>query len=126
MKKRPVFNWADDNTKFMAYELEPNEIFSEEYAYYKLDVSNLNFEKIDARRMMFDRDKIQEFLNSNNIRISVEDYITLLNLQDYIHMMWPEHAKNRRYRKEIFKISRRGKDNPMWLSEAFNKYKIDF
>ena len=124
MKKKPVFNWACPDKKFIAYDLEPNEIFSEEYAYYKLDVSNFDFDKIDARRALFDKAKMQQFLDDYRIKIRAEDYITLFNLQSYMHMMWPEHSKNRPYRKEIFKISHRGKDNPMWLSEAFNKYKI--
>ena len=124
MKKRPVFNWACPDKKFMVWDLQPNEVFSEEYTYYKLDVSNLGFDKIDARMALFDKEKIQKFLDSNKIKIPVEDYITLFNLQSYIHMMWPEHAKNRPYREEIFKISHYDKDNPMCLSESFNKHKV--
>ncbi len=124
MKKKPVFNWACPDKKFIAYDLEPNEIFSEEYAYYKLDVSNFDFDKIDARRALFDKTKIQQFLDDYKIKISVEDYIILFNLQSYMHMMWPDYSKNRPHRREIFQESHRGKDNPMWLSETFNKYKI--
>ena len=124
MKKKPVFNWACPDKKFIAYDLEPNEIFSEEYAYYKLDVSNFDFDKIDARRALFDKAKIQQFLDDYKIKIRAEDYITLFNLQSYMHMMWPDHAENRPHRREAFQISHRGKDNPMWLSEAFNKHKI--
>ena len=121
MKKRTVFRDAAPDKKFMVWELEPNEIFSEEYAYYKLDVGNLNFDTIDARRALFNKTVLQRFLDENKIRISVDDFITIFNLQSYIHMFWPEHAKDRPHREDVFKNSRRGKDNPMWLSDAFNK-----
>jgi hypothetical protein len=121
MKKKNIFKWADPTKKFICYDLEPNEVFSEEYAYYKLDVSNLNFDKIDARRALFNKEVLQRFLDENKIKINVDDFITIFNLQSYIHMFWPDHAKDRPHREEIFKNSHRGKDNPMWLSDAFNK-----
>ena len=64
--------------------------------------------------------KIEE-LRKERLKINVDEYITLLNLQDYIHMKWPNHAKKRPFREEVFKANHRGKDNPMWLSDAFNK-----
>ena len=121
MKKKNIFKWANPDKKFMVYDLEPNEIFSEEYAYYALDVSNFNFEKIDARRVLFDKTVIKRFLDENKIRINVDDFITIFNLQSYIHMMWPDHAKSRPYREEIFAQNHRGKNNPMLLSDAFKK-----
>lgn len=121
MKKRPVFNWADPDRKFMAWDLEPNEIFSEEYAYYKLDVSNFDFDKIDARKKLFDSDHIRKFLDSHKINVGVDEFINLMNLQSYMYMMWPEHAKNRPFREDVFKISHCNKNNPMLLSEAFRK-----
>ena len=121
MKKTPVFNWANPDKKFMVWDLEPNQIFSEEYAHYKLDFENFNFKKIDERKKLFDSRQIKKFLDSHKINIDVDEFITLMNLQSYIYMMWPEHAKNRPFREDIFKISRYGKDNPMLLSEAFNK-----
>lgn len=121
MKKNPVFRWADPDKKFMVWDLEPNEVFSEEYAYYKLDMENFNFQQIDERRKLFVRENLQNFLDSCNIKISVDEFITLFNLQSYIHMMWPEHGKRRPYREDVFKACRRGKDNPMWLSDAFNR-----
>ena len=121
MKKNPVFRWADPDKKFMVWDLEPNEVFSEEYAYYKLDMENFNFQQIDERRKLFVRENIKKFLDSCGIKISADEFITLFNLQSYIHMMWPEHGKRRPYREEVFKACRRGKDNPMWLSDAFNR-----
>ena len=119
MKKRLVFKWADAENKYMIWDLEPNEIVGSDYGYYKLDSYNFNFAKIDERRKMIDSVKMQKFLDSAGIKIPVEDFITLLNFQDYIHMMWPDHAKNRTNRYDVFKSKHRGKDNPMWLSDAF-------
>ena len=120
MKKKPVFNWANPDKKFVAYELEPNEIFSENGICYKLDFENFNFSKIDEREKLFEKD-IKRFLDAYGINISVDKYLDLYNLQSYIEMVWPEHDKNRSHKKEIFKSSRCSKDNPMLLSEAFDK-----
>lgn len=122
MKKKPVFNWANPSDKYMAWELEPNEVLGADYGYYKLDFENFDFNKIDERAKLFDRDKMQRFLDAYKINIGVEEMIILFNLQSYIHVKWPEHAVNRSDMYEIFKASRcGGKDNPMLLSEAFNK-----
>lgn len=121
MKKRPVFQWADPDKKFMVADLIPNEVFSAEYTHYKLDAENFNFNKIDERRKLFDREKIQKFLDAKNIKIGVDDFIAIYNFQDYMQMMWPEHAKNRPFREDVLRISRCNKDNPMLLSETFRR-----
>lgn len=105
----------------MVADLMPNEVFSEEYAYYKLDVENFDFAKIDARRKLFNRDGIKKFLDAKNIKMDVDEFIAIYNLQDYIQMMWPEHAKNRPFREDIFRETHHHKDNPMLLSEAFRR-----
>lgn len=122
MKKKPVFNWANPSDKYMAWKLEPNEVLGAAYGYYKLDFENFDFNKIDERAKLSDRAKMQCFLDAYKINIGIDGMIILFNLQDYIHMKWPDHAVNRPDMYEIFRASRcGGKDNPMLLSEAFNK-----
>jgi len=120
MKKKPVFCWADPDNEFMAWELQPNEIISDDDAYYKLDFENFDFKQLDeCGQSLFQRDKIKQFLDSYHIKMNVEDYITLRNFQHYMHTVWHNYDANVPYRKEIFKLKHRGKDNPMLLSDAF-------
>lgn len=116
-KKRSVFRGADPKNKFIAGEFEQAEVFPVDGGYYNLNVSWLDFEKIDKRRALFNRPVIQKFLDSYNLNIDVDDFINLLNLQSYIYMMWPDCGKNLQDRKDI--LRRHGKDNPMYLGDAF-------
>lgn len=130
MKIENLFDFDNETNKeesdtlcdrFRLKDIVPGDVIAFRNQYYLMDPENFHFEKIDARESKIDKQKIKKFLKDKKINISADEFMVLWNFQTWVKMTYPEHRKYEPLRSATLKMAKNSYQNPMPLSEAFNR-----
>lgn len=121
MKRIDAFCGTAINDNCLLTDLLPDDTVSIEYTHYRLDVENLNFERMDKYRHNINKKSIERFIQKYKLPVSVEEFCVLWTIQVALYDFFPDFSKKRPYRRDVFAAGGYSAKHPMNLSEAFKQ-----